>query len=154
MIRRPPRYTRTDTLFPYTTLFRSIVDKFIGDAVMAMWGAIKRDEDHAVHACAAVRAIGMAMAADNARRLMLGKPILRMRVGIHSGPVVIGNIGAPGRINFTVVGDTVNTAQRLEQLGHDHMNDIDQFIALARSEERRVGKKCVSTCRSRWSPFP
>src|SRR3546814_6000796 len=92
-----------------------IVDKFIGDAVMAMWGAIKRDEDHAVHACAAVRAIGMAMAADNARRLMLGKPILRMRVGIHSGPVVIGNIGAPGRINFTVVGDTVNTAQRLEQ---------------------------------------
>ncbi|MFC3674111.1 adenylate/guanylate cyclase domain-containing protein [Ferrovibrio xuzhouensis] len=111
-----------------------IVDKFIGDAVMAMWGAIKRDEDHAVHACAAVRAIGMAMAADNARRLMLGKPILRMRVGIHSGPVVIGNIGAPGRINFTVVGDTVNTAQRLEQLGHDHMNDIDQFIALASAE--------------------
>lgn len=111
-----------------------IVDKFIGDAVMAMWGAIKRDEDHAVHACAAVRAIGVAMAADNARRLMLGKPILRMRVGIHSGPVVIGNIGAPGRINFTVVGDTVNTAQRLEQLGHDHMNDIDQFIALASAE--------------------
>jgi len=111
-----------------------IVDKFIGDAVMAIWGAIKRDEDHAVHACRAVRAIGAALTADNARRLMLGKPLLRMRVGIHSGPVVIGNIGAPGRINFTVVGDTVNTAQRLEQLGHDHMNDHDQFIALASAE--------------------
>jgi class 3 adenylate cyclase len=111
-----------------------IVDKFIGDAVMAVWGAIKRDGDHAVHACAAVRAIGAALAADNARRVMLGKPILRMRVGIHSGPVVIGNIGAPGRINFTVVGDTVNTAQRLEHLGHDHMNDDDQFIALASAE--------------------
>lgn len=108
-----------------------IVDKFIGDAVMAVWGAIKRDENHAVNACNAVKAISVAMAADNARRLMLGKPVLRMRIGIHSGPVVAGNIGAPGRINYTVVGDTVNTAQRLEQLGHDHMSASDNFVALA-----------------------
>src|SRR5690606_40009068 len=66
-----------------------IVDKFIGDAVMAVWGAIKRDENHAKHACAAVKAISVAMAADNARRAMLGKPILRMRGGIHSGPAVV-----------------------------------------------------------------
>lgn len=111
-----------------------IVDKFIGDAVMAVWGAIKRDEDHAAHACRAVDAICKALAADNARHAMLGKPILRMRIGLHSGPVVIGNIGAPGRINYTVVGDTVNTAQRLEQLGHDHQQDGEQFIALASAE--------------------
>ncbi len=108
-----------------------IIDKFIGDAVMAVWGAIKRDEDHAVHACNAVKAIGVALAADNARRLMLGKPALRMRIGVHSGPVVAGNIGAPGRINYTVVGDTVNIAQRLEQLGHDHMPDGSNFVTLA-----------------------
>lgn len=108
-----------------------IVDKFIGDAVMAVWGAIKRDEDHARHACRAVMAIGRALRADNARRVMLGQPVLRMRIGIHSGPVVVGNIGAPGRINYTVVGDTVNTAQRLEQLGRDHLNDTEAFIALA-----------------------
>jgi adenylate cyclase len=108
-----------------------IVDKFIGDAVMAVWGAIKRDEGHATHACRAVLAIGKAVAADNARRAMLGKPLLRMRVGIHSGPVVVGNIGAPGRINYTVVGDTVNTAQRLEQLGRDHQRESEAFIALA-----------------------
>lgn len=111
-----------------------IVDKFIGDAVMAVWGAIKRDDDHAAHACRAVMAICKAIAADNARRIMLGKPVLRMRVGIHSGPVVVGNIGAPGRINYTVVGDTVNTAQRLEQLGHNHQGNTEQFIALASAE--------------------
>lgn len=111
-----------------------IVDKFIGDAVMAIWGAIKRDDDHAARACRAVMAICKALAADNARRIMLGKPVLRMRVGIHSGPVVVGNIGAPGRINYTVVGDTVNTAQRLEQLGHDHLLETEQFIALASAE--------------------
>jgi class 3 adenylate cyclase len=111
-----------------------IVDKFIGDAVMAVWGAIKRDENHAVNACRAVDDICRALAADNARRAMLGKSILRMRIGLHSGPVVVGNIGAPGRINYTVVGDTVNTAQRLEQLGHDHQLEDEQFIALASAE--------------------
>lgn len=111
-----------------------IVDKFIGDAVMAVWGAIKRDENHATHACRAVDAICKALAADNARHMMLGKPILRMRIGLHSGPVVAGNIGAPGRINYTVVGDTVNTAQRLEQLGHSHQLAGEQFIALASAE--------------------
>uniref|UniRef100_UPI0031383918 adenylate/guanylate cyclase domain-containing protein n=1 Tax=Ferrovibrio terrae TaxID=2594003 RepID=UPI0031383918 len=111
-----------------------IVDKFIGDAVMAVWGAIKRDENHAANACRAVDDICRALAADNARRAMLGKVILRMRLGLHSGPVVVGNIGAPGRINYTVVGDTVNTAQRLEQLGHDHQLAAEQFIALASAE--------------------
>lgn len=111
-----------------------IIDKFIGDAVMAVWGAIKRDEDHAARACRAVDEICKALAADNARRVMLGKSILRMRIGLHSGPVVVGNIGAPGRINYTVVGDTVNTAQRLEQLGHDHQLADEQFIALASAE--------------------
>lgn len=111
-----------------------VVDKFIGDAVMALWGGIKRDEDHAVRACRAAMAICKEMAADNARRQMLGKPVLRLRIGLHSGPVVIGNIGAPGRINYTVVGDTVNSAQRLEQLGHDHMSESEQFIALASAE--------------------
>lgn len=111
-----------------------IIDKFIGDAVMAVWGAIKRDEDHAARACKAVDEICKAVAADNARRAMLGRSILRMRIGLHSGPVVVGNIGAPGRINYTVVGDTVNTAQRLEQLGHDHQLADEQFIALASAE--------------------
>ncbi len=95
------------------------IDKYIGDALMAFWGAPDHQEDHALRACRAGLAIAEAMAADTAERLADGRPAARIRVGIHSGPVVVGNIGAPGRINYTIVGDTVNTCQRLEALCRD-----------------------------------
>ena len=56
---------------------------------------------------------------------------IRVRIGLHSGPVVVGNIGAPGRVNFTVVGDTVNIAQRFEQLGKEFMKDGEEIVVLA-----------------------
>ena len=93
------------------------VDKFIGDAVMAFWGAPEAQADHAERACRAALSIVDAVHADNQRRQAEGQPAIRVRVGLHSGPVIVGNIGAPGRINYTIVGDTVNTCQRLEQLG-------------------------------------
>ena len=108
-----------------------VIDKFIGDAVMAIWGALKRDEDQAMHACRAVAAIKAAVAEDNAARRARGLAPLRVRCGLHTGPVVVGNIGAPGRLNYTVVGDTVNIAQRLEQLGHEHMTPADDVLVLA-----------------------
>lgn len=95
------------------------IDKYIGDALMAFWGAPDSQEDHALRACRAGLAIAEAMAADFAERQADGRPAARIRIGIHSGPVVVGNIGAPGRINYTIVGDTVNTCQRLEALGRD-----------------------------------
>ena len=95
------------------------IDKYIGDALMAFWGAPDVQDDHALRACRAGLAIAEAMAADNAERQADGRPAARIRIGIHSGPVVVGNIGAPGRINYTIVGDTVNTCQRLEALGRD-----------------------------------
>ena len=55
---------------------------------------------------------------------------VRLRVGVHSGPVVVGNIGAPGRVNYTVVGDTVNVAQRFEQLGKEFMTEAEDVIVL------------------------
>ncbi|MBP6819072.1 MAG: adenylate/guanylate cyclase domain-containing protein [Ferrovibrio sp.] len=108
-----------------------VIDKFIGDSVMAVWGAIKRDENHAKNACRAVLNAAAALAEDNRLRRAAGLPALRIRVGLHSGPVVVGNIGAPGRINYTVVGDTVNIAQRLEQLGREHMAATDDVVVLA-----------------------
>jgi len=95
------------------------IDKYIGDALMAFWGAPDAQGDHALRACRAAIAIGRAMAVDNAARQAAGRPYARIRIGIHSGPVVVGNIGAPGRINYTIVGDTVNTCQRLEALGRE-----------------------------------
>ena len=58
-----------------------------------------------------------AIEADNAARAAAGQAPVRLRIGIHTGPVVVGNVGWPGRLNYTIVGDTVNTCQRLEALG-------------------------------------
>ncbi|MEZ5668816.1 MAG: adenylate/guanylate cyclase domain-containing protein [Alphaproteobacteria bacterium] len=92
------------------------LDKFIGDGAMAFWGAPERQQDHAQRAWRTATLIADALAAQN-RRLDGQAPPLQMRIGIHCGPVTVGNIGAPERMNYTIVGDTVNVCQRLEQMG-------------------------------------
>ncbi len=92
------------------------VDKYMGDSVMAFWGAPADDPEAAEHACRAALAIRRAVTQDNEHRSRGGDAPIRVRVGIHAGPAIVGNIGAPGRVNYTVVGDTVNVAQRLEEL--------------------------------------
>ena len=95
------------------------IDKFIGDAVMAFWGAPGHTENPAASACRAAIAIQRALAADNAQRIARGLAPVRIRIGIHMGPVVVGDIGAPNRINYTIVGDAVNATQRLESSRQD-----------------------------------
>ncbi|WP_114392300.1 adenylate/guanylate cyclase domain-containing protein [Oleisolibacter albus] len=100
------------------------VDKFIGDAVMAFWGAPEQQPDHAVRALRAAHAIARVMAEEAEAARLQGRPAVCLRIGVHSGPVVVGNIGATtSRINYTIVGDTVNTAARLEALGSDLLGD-------------------------------
>lgn len=90
-----------------------MVDKYIGDAVMALWNAVEDQPDHALRALRAAAAIAEALHADNR-----GSEVpVRIRIGLHTGQVVVGNIGAPARMNFTVVGDAVNIAERLQALG-------------------------------------
>ncbi len=90
------------------------VDKFIGDAVMAIWGAPAPDPDHAVHAVraavAAVRDIEAARLAAQAR----GDAAFSVKIGINSGFAVVGNVGTERRYNYTAVGEVVNVAARLE----------------------------------------
>jgi adenylate cyclase len=93
------------------------IDKFIGDAVMAFWGAPNRIENPAAAACRTAVAIQRALAADNKSRLAQGLEPVRIRMGIHMGSVIVGDIGTPNRINYTIVGDAVNATQRLESLG-------------------------------------
>jgi class 3 adenylate cyclase len=95
------------------------IDKYIGDSVMAFWNAPTAQADHAERAVRAALQIARRMRADNERRRHKGFNPVRMRIGIHSGFALAGNIGAPGRINYTLVGDTVNIAQRLEQFGKE-----------------------------------
>jgi class 3 adenylate cyclase len=93
------------------------VDKFIGDGMMAFWGAPDAQPDHASRAARAALAIAAAVHADNTARAGTGQPVIRVRIGLHSGNAVVGNIGSAGRLNYTLVGDTVNIGSRLEQLG-------------------------------------
>ena len=109
---------------------QGVIDKYIGDSVMAVWGGLSRMEDHADHAVHAALDIAQVIRDDNAARKAAGRPAIRVRIGLHSGPVVVGNIGAPGRVNFTVVGDTVNIAQRFEQLGKEFMKEGEDIVVL------------------------
>ncbi|MEM9106057.1 MAG: adenylate/guanylate cyclase domain-containing protein, partial [Pseudomonadota bacterium] len=84
------------------------IDKYIGDAAMAFWGAPDAQDDMALRACRAALRIMKKMQDDDGE--------IRIKISIHSGPLIVGNIGAPGRINYTVVGDTVNTCSRIEDL--------------------------------------
>ncbi len=115
------------------------IDKYIGDAVMAFWGAPDRMDDHAARAVRAARRIAETLTADNARRAKKGLRPVRVRIGIHSGPAVVGNIGAPERVNYTIVGDTVNDAQRLEALGHLLDAGADVTILMSVETARLAG---------------
>ena len=96
------------------------VDKFIGDAVMAVWGAPPADPDHAAHAAQAALAGLAAVNAAKAEADAKGLPSYSVKMGLNSGPAVIGNVGAPGRYNYTAIGETVNVAARLEGIPHDY----------------------------------
>jgi adenylate cyclase len=95
------------------------IDKFTGDGVMAFWGAPDDQPDHARRAYRAVKQIALHVAARNAARSENGKTPIRVRIGLHTGRVVVGNIGYEGRVNYTAVGDAVNVCQRLEQLARE-----------------------------------
>jgi adenylate cyclase len=90
------------------------LDKYIGDAIMAFWGAPLPLPDHAVQACRAVLAMRAAMLSLQEDWKARGLPRLHARIGLHSGPIVVGNVGSRDRFNYTILGDTVNLASRLE----------------------------------------
>jgi adenylate cyclase len=90
------------------------VNRFIGDAIMAIWNAPLDDEKHALNACLAARDMQLDMVDlrdDFSRR---GLPPIHMRVGIHTGSAIVGNLGASDRFDYTAIGDSVNLAARLE----------------------------------------
>jgi adenylate cyclase len=96
------------------------IDKFIGDGVMAFWGAPALLEDHAWRACLAALRIRQGMDALNEHwRSQELKP-LNVRIGIHSDAVLVGNIGSADRMGYTVIGDGVNIAARLEGINKEY----------------------------------
>jgi class 3 adenylate cyclase len=94
---------------------RGAIDKFIGDGTLVVFGLDEEPSAAARSAVACSRAMLEALDAHNAERAARGLDPLRMGIGVHTGSVIAGNIGVPGRrLEFTVIGDAVNTASRLE----------------------------------------
>ena len=95
---------------------RGTIDKYMGDAVMAFWGAPLADDEHAHHAVAAGLAMIDAVAALKEPFAAKGWPAIAVGVGVSSGDMNVGNMGSEFRIAYTVMGDTVNLGSRLEGL--------------------------------------
>ncbi len=107
------------------------LDKYIGDAIMAFWGAPEHLPDHADRALRAAAEIQRRVCADNDARRARGEPPLAIRIGVHTGPVVVGNIGSRSRVNYTIVGDTVNTASRIDSLAKDFASEEDCIVLVS-----------------------
>jgi len=98
---------------------RGMVNDFIGDAILAVFGAPLDDPEHARHAIESALAMGETLAGLNRRWQAEGLPPLRMGLGIHTGEVFAGNVGRAGKVKYAVVGDTVNLASRVEGLNKE-----------------------------------
>ena len=110
------------------------IDKYIGDAIMAFWNAPLADPRHADHACQA--ALGMVAALDALNAEMAAEAaageaplVLRAGIGLNSGPCLAGNLGTLKRFNYSVLGDPVNVAARLEALTRTY--DVDVILGEA-----------------------
>ena len=90
------------------------VDKYIGDAVMAFWGAPHSDSNHSLHCCVSALLCQRRLLDLNRKWVYEKKPQLLTRMGIHTGEAIVGNIGSSERMNYTILGDSVNLAARLE----------------------------------------
>lgn len=94
--------------------YGGMIDEFIGDAILAVFGAPVWREDHARRAVACALSMQLAMAEVNARVRSLGVTKLEMGIGVHTGEVIVGNIGSTKRAKYGVVGSNVNLAARIE----------------------------------------
>jgi adenylate cyclase len=103
---------------------RGHVSKFIGDGLMALFGALEPNPWQANDAVHAALAMQRALAAYNGELAGRGLPALRLGVGIHRGPAIAGVIGSHELMEFTVIGQTVNLASRIERLTRIHRADI------------------------------
>lgn len=127
---------------------RGTVDKFVGDMVMALFGAPLDDADHADHAVSA--ALGMAAALEELNRdwAARGRPRLEIGIGVNSGEMIAGNVGSERIMSYTVIGDAVNLGARLESLNKDYgtriiISDATRTRLKGRHDLRPLGEVVV-----------
>ena len=93
-----------------------MINKFLGDGFMALFGISRDDNNHADKALAAAQSIQRTLQRLNAERASRGEDAIQIGIGINTGPAIVGSIGSPDRMEFTVIGNTVNVASRIEAL--------------------------------------
>ena len=93
-----------------------LLDKYIGDAVMAVYGAPIHRPDHAELACRTALEMMTALRELQAEWRRTGQPVLDIGIGINSGPMIVGNMGSQTRFDYTVIGDAVNLGSRIESM--------------------------------------
>jgi adenylate cyclase len=127
----------TDKVFQH----RGSLDKYIGDAIMAVFGAPLAEPQHASLACrSALDMMGALRVFQDSLR-QRGLPAIDIGVGINTGPMVVGNMGSASRFNYTVVGDAVNLASRIEHLNKEYGTNVlvsEYTYALVKDEFPRV----------------
>lgn len=103
---------------------QGVLDKYIGDAIMAFWGAPISDPLQADRALKAALGMVEKLAEFNQELAREGKPSIDIGIGLYTGPAIVGNIGSESRFDYTVIGDTVNTASRLEGVNKEYKTNI------------------------------
>src|SRR5262245_17660861 len=116
------------------------VDKFIGDGIMAFWNAPARRDDHVLRACCGALRAARRMQELNAEWSAQGKPPLRARIGLHCANVLVGNVGSSARLSYTVMGDGVNVAARLEGIN----KTFGTTICISDSVVETVGSEIIA----------
>ncbi len=101
-----------------------MIDKYIGDSIMAFWNAPEFDEDHIANACRAALQAAAAGRRLSEKWQRLGRPGFKTRFGLHTGSAVVGNVGARERINYTLVGAVANQASRLEGMNKVYCTEV------------------------------
>jgi adenylate cyclase len=100
------------------------LDKYEGDAIMAFWGAPVPQSDHALRACTTALEMQTSLLDLNRSWAAVNRPPLRVRIGLNTGEMVVGNMGAEGKFAYTVIGDSVNLASRLEGANREYKTGI------------------------------
>lgn len=114
------------------------VVQFIGDAIMAFWGAPLDDPEQAFNAVSAAVEMQGTMGLMRRQMISQGFPEIRMRIGIHSGEAIVGNMGSIDRFGYTALGDTVNLASRLEGVNKQYGSEILLSHATAQLLENKI----------------
>ncbi|MGV3719470.1 MAG: CHASE2 domain-containing protein [Actinomycetota bacterium] len=143
-------------IFPILDQYQATLDKVMGDGIMAYFGAIPRYPDHAARAVRCSIEIQRALDAWQALPRNRHLPPLKTRVGLHTGLATLGEIGAEGRVEFTVIGDIVNVASRLEGMNKEFGTRIliSEATRLAAGEIAPIQFRGEAKVRGKSEPMP